>query len=277
MKKSGFVKLLLGVFLFSFCLTGTMTGNPQSVVSRSKAQDKKREQILLKKAEMKLQQESLQIERRNKIRNLQMDDHLLDRKRPLEPDAEMKEKGPKTADAGSQDRTIVTSATVYLTVDAAPVSGDINPANDPDYYQFTVTTAGYYAIETWLGTLPDSYMYLYGPDNPATLIEEDDDGGTGLASKIWRYLSAGTYYVTITAFSSMETGTYTISVVTSPPREPFRAGSPTLQRLAYRTFTLRSTIWIIMILGMDILMPTAIIRFRACLPVILRFTSTTAA
>ena len=107
------------------------------------------------------------------------------------------------------------TSTTTLIVDAAPVQGNIDPAGEYDFYQFTVTTAGYYKIETWLETLTDSYMYLYGPNDSDNLLEEDDDGGTGLASKITRYLEPGTYYVTIRGYNSSYTGTYTISVVTT--------------------------------------------------------------
>ena len=55
-------------------------------------------------------------------------------------------------------------------------------------------------------------MYLYGPNNPTTLIEEDDDHGIDLAAKITRFLSPGTYYVKIRAYSASGTGTYTINV-----------------------------------------------------------------
>ena len=234
MKRKPGRKFLLGLLLFAFCLTGLIASDGQNSDSRSNAQEIKRLQMLQMQAEKKLQWELRQMERtkaelpgadqrlrsktemerRGNIRELQMGNRRKDVQRLHGPEAEENKKGPKTARAGTRN----TAATVFLTVDAAPVGGNINPADDPDYYQFTVVNAGYYAIETWLGTLPDSYMYLYGPDNPATPIELDDDDGTGSASKIWRYLSAGTYYVTITAFSSTQTGTNTISVVsTSDP------------------------------------------------------------
>jgi hypothetical protein len=99
-----------------------------------------------------------------------------------------------------------------LTVNAAATGGNISPAGDMDWYQFTVSTAGTHTIETWAGSLDDTYMELFGPNNQSTLIEENDDGGTGIAAKIVRSLSAGTYYVRISSFWWDVTGTYTIRV-----------------------------------------------------------------
>jgi len=97
-------------------------------------------------------------------------------------------------------------------VNGATVTGNIEAAGAVDWYQFTASSAGTYRIETWAATLTDNYMYLYGPNSQTTLIEEDDDDGTGNAAMIQRSLSAGTYYVKIRAYSSSGTGTYTIRV-----------------------------------------------------------------
>ena len=55
-------------------------------------------------------------------------------------------------------------------------------------------------------------MYLYGPNSHSTLIETDDDDGTGYMAQIIRSLSPGTYFVRIRGYSSAYTGTYTIRV-----------------------------------------------------------------
>jgi hypothetical protein len=101
---------------------------------------------------------------------------------------------------------------VTLTVNGSTVTGNISPAGDIDWYQFTASSSGTYTIETWAGTLTDNYMYLYGPNSQTTLIEEDDNHGTGNMAKITRYLSSGTYYIKIRGYSSNYTGTYTIRV-----------------------------------------------------------------
>lgn len=114
--------------------------------------------------------------------------------------------------AVSDSITLSESSILTLTVNGSTVSGNISPAGDVDWYQFTATSAGTYRIETWAGTLTDNYMYLYGPNSQTTLIEEDDDDGGGNAAMIQRSLSVGTYYVKIRAYSSSGTGTYTIRV-----------------------------------------------------------------
>lgn len=105
---------------------------------------------------------------------------------------------------------------VTLTVNASTTSGNISPSGNEDWYRFTVSASGTYTIESVLGTLSDNMMYLYGPDSTTSLIESDDDDGEGSAAKIVRSLSAGTYYVKIRAFNTVETGTYLISVKIAP-------------------------------------------------------------
>ncbi|HXK37164.1 MAG TPA: PPC domain-containing protein, partial [Candidatus Paceibacterota bacterium] len=106
------------------------------------------------------------------------------------------------------------SAITTLLVNGSSAKGDISPAGDEDWYQFTASSWGTYTIETWAGTLTDNYMYLYGPDNQKTLMAEDDDSGEGQAAKIVQSLSPGTYYVKVRAYSSADTGTYSIRVTT---------------------------------------------------------------
>jgi len=49
--------------------------------------------------------------------------------------------------------------------------------------------------------------------NGNTVIDTDDDGGVGRASKIeWTCPTSGTYYVKVKHFSSSGTGSYYISV-----------------------------------------------------------------
>jgi hypothetical protein len=99
-----------------------------------------------------------------------------------------------------------------LTVNAAYTNGIIAVANDADWYSFTVSTTNTVTIDTQAGTLTDNYMYLYGPNSHSTLIESDDDDGTGYMAMITRSLSPGTYFVRIRGYSSAYTGTYTIRV-----------------------------------------------------------------
>ena len=96
-------------------------------------------------------------------------------------------------------------------------TGNISPAGDVDWYQFTVTASGSYVIDTQAGTLTDNYLYLYGPNSQTALLEDDDDDGDGNMARIARTLSAGTYYVKVRAYSSSGMGTYTTRVTTDTP------------------------------------------------------------
>jgi hypothetical protein len=105
-----------------------------------------------------------------------------------------------------------TGGMTALVVDGPTLTGNITPAGDADWYVFSAALPGIYVIETWPGTLPDNYMELCGPNNQTTFIESDDDDGTSLSARISRYLTAGTYYVKIRAYSATATGTYTINL-----------------------------------------------------------------
>ncbi|MCK5160289.1 MAG: pre-peptidase C-terminal domain-containing protein, partial [Candidatus Aureabacteria bacterium] len=127
----------------------------------------------------------------------------------------------------AQDITVTIMAAVYpiLTVNDTPTLAEITVGGEEDMYQFTVAEAGTYGIETQLGTLADTYIYLYGPNNETTLIKENDDGGEGSASYIFRSLSPGIYYVKVRAYSAIQTGTYTVQVTGNPLPPPI---SPTI-------------------------------------------------
>ncbi|MCK5161779.1 MAG: hypothetical protein KAQ99_09425, partial [Candidatus Aureabacteria bacterium] len=127
----------------------------------------------------------------------------------------------------AQDITVTIMAAVYpiLTVNDTPTLAEITVGGEEDMYQFTVAEAGTYSIETQLGTLADTYIYLYGPNNETTLIKENDDGGEGSASYIFRSLSSGIYYVKVRSYSVAQTGTYTVQVTGTPAPPPI---GPTL-------------------------------------------------
>jgi hypothetical protein len=93
-----------------------------------------------------------------------------------------------------------TSATAALVNAGAP--GEINYAGDPDWFSFTVVAGTSYTISTTLNSLQDSVLALYDVDG-TSLIVEDDDGGSDLASRIvWTAPATGTYYLAVTGFGS---------------------------------------------------------------------------
>lgn len=105
---------------------------------------------------------------------------------------------------------------VSLTVDAPATSASIGQAGEVDVYSFVVTTPGSHVIETQGST--DVVTALYGPNDMAVLITEDDDSGPGANSRIERNLAAGTYYTRVRHYSGSSVGSYSISVRGSAPQ-----------------------------------------------------------
>lgn len=87
--------------------------------------------------------------------------------------------------------------------------GNILRGGDRYTHPFNAT-GGRCVFETTLQSLPDSVLWLYGPNSTTNLIAYDDDSGAGLASRIERYLHPGTYYATVGGYSSSQTGSYTV-------------------------------------------------------------------
>ena len=82
----------------------------------------------------------------------------------------------------------------------------IHRIGDTDWFQFTVTTSGAWAwLETY-GTLSNTEMWLFGPDDIATCIAYDDNSGNDLCARIYAGpLRAGTYYFKIKEYGNNET------------------------------------------------------------------------
>ncbi|RLG24467.1 hypothetical protein DRN77_02265, partial [Methanosarcinales archaeon] len=104
----------------------------------------------------------------------------------------------------------------YISVDGTKQTHNVHIPGDHDWLKFNATSDESYTIETSdLGDQSDTYLYLYATDG-TTEIDHDDDGGTGLASKIvWDCSISGTYYVMIRHCSSSAFGPetkYNISV-----------------------------------------------------------------
>ena len=85
------------------------------------------------------------------------------------------------------------------------------------YYTFTLSSRQQVTID--LQSLVDTYLFLLnGSGQTGSVIDEDDDGGSGTDSQIIRTLSAGTYTVEATTFTAETTGNFVVSVsVTTPP------------------------------------------------------------
>lgn len=87
-------------------------------------------------------------------------------------------------------------------IGSTQVNHNFHVSGDVDWVRFVASAGAFYAIETLnLGSRSDTYLTLYDADG-ATILETDDDGGDGLASRIeWRAPTAGAYFVSVRHYS----------------------------------------------------------------------------
>ena len=97
-----------------------------------------------------------------------------------------------------------------LIVDANPMQADIGAPGEVDVFRFEVPSFGPYTLFTTGSS--DTFMTLFGPNDPNIEVTSNDDGGENLNSQIDRNLSAGTYYLRIRLFSPSATGNYAVAV-----------------------------------------------------------------
>ena len=87
---------------------------------------------------------------------------------------------------------------------------------DIDWFSVMLNSGTTYTIETSSpggGFDADTYMYLYAADG-ATLLGEDDDGGTsGFSQLTLSPSSTGTFYIAIEGYSPIDGGYYQLSIV----------------------------------------------------------------
>ncbi len=89
--------------------------------------------------------------------------------------------------------------------------GKIGAPGEEDLFQFTVKKAGRHVMET--GGQTDVVVKLFGPENPTSLIAEDDDGGAGLNARIATELAPGSYFLQVRHYNRAGgTGSYTLRV-----------------------------------------------------------------
>ncbi len=100
-----------------------------------------------------------------------------------------------------------------LNADGTLTSGRIDIAGDADWFQFLAQAGKQYIVRTsGLSSQCDTVLQAYGPDGE-TLIRLDDDSGDNLGSRIaWRTASSGIYYLRVSHYDPLGTGSYKISV-----------------------------------------------------------------
>jgi hypothetical protein len=86
--------------------------------------------------------------------------------------------------------------------------GSLSPSTDVDFFRFTLgstTTVTAAASSTF-----DSLGTLY--DSNCSFVAADDDSGGDLDFRLQRTLSAGTWYLRVSSFSSASSGNYTVAL-----------------------------------------------------------------
>ncbi len=86
--------------------------------------------------------------------------------------------------------------------------GNLEESGDTDYFRLSVPRSGLLTVETTGST--DTLGALYTATGG--ILASDDDSGNGTNFQIARQVSAGTYYVEVSGFSSSITGSYTLRV-----------------------------------------------------------------
>ena len=93
------------------------------------------------------------------------------------------------------------------------IAGELEYGEDSDYFRFTAEAGLLYRIDVALGTLDDSYLYLFDTTEPYTEGSElayNQDYGESYSSRIiWKAPSSGDYYAEVGGYGA---GTYTLTV-----------------------------------------------------------------
>lgn len=127
--------------------------------------------------------------------------------------------GAGVVSSAVSDKITLTAVTA-LPTDGTPVGGTIADANDENWFAFTVSSAGFYSIQTYASSLSDTIMGLSGVINPSSgdWIAKNDNisdsyssSTTDYMSRITVWLTPGTYYVMVMS-GTTDTGDYTIAV-----------------------------------------------------------------
>ncbi|MEA3410856.1 MAG: tyrosinase family protein [Pseudomonadota bacterium] len=100
---------------------------------------------------------------------------------------------------------------IELAVGAPPTESAIGMPGEIDVYRFEVASFGSYTLQTFGDS--DTFMTLFGPDDPTAEVTANDDAGERLNARIVRTLSAGTYHARVRLYDPSRTGAYRIQVV----------------------------------------------------------------
>ncbi|MBY0473874.1 MAG: tyrosinase family protein [Nitrosomonas sp.] len=97
-----------------------------------------------------------------------------------------------------------------IVVGANPTPADIGTPGETDVFRFEIPSFGPHTMYTTGAS--DTFMTLFGPNDPNIEVTSDDDAGENFNSQITRNLSAGTYFLRIRLYSPSTTGNYAVAV-----------------------------------------------------------------
>lgn len=130
----------------------------------------------------------------------------------------LKIEGYQNTDIGSYSLRVRTNEhPVSLPATGSWIRSTISGSAQFNWFQFTVTAPMGYSIQTAAGTLKDTVMHLYGPnDSLKQIAQADDNSPKDKMSMITTYLAPGTYYVMVEGYSIADVGDYRIRLVPIP-------------------------------------------------------------
>lgn len=101
---------------------------------------------------------------------------------------------------------------------ATYVNGEIDPANDTDFFKVTLSENNYYIIQGILEgyTLSDSRIWLYDTDGTTQLAYNDNFQGSSAPRIDFVPDSSGTYYFKTSSYAYSLIGTYAVYVANIP-------------------------------------------------------------
>lgn len=97
-----------------------------------------------------------------------------------------------------------------IIVGAPATPADITTPGETDVFRFDIPAFGPHTMFTTGSS--DTFMTLFGPNDPNIEVTSDDDAGENLNAQITRNLSAGTYYLRIRLYSPSTIGNYAVAV-----------------------------------------------------------------
>ena len=116
---------------------------------------------------------------------------------------------------GAQAISLPTDTVSGTLATSDPINGPRGSSYYFDSYVFSATVGDSVTFELVDGSF-DTYLYLLNLD--CELLTSNDDGGSGVLSRIpYTFSEAGTYVIVVTSFSSLTTGSYTLDVTPSAP------------------------------------------------------------